>query len=475
MPSLVGCESEGPSSIDVPRRFDAVTDAYHEASLVDLPAQDVIRDDATFDATSGDARPDVATADAADGGSELQIPQRITAQLVFEAPVAATTPATWNAHLPKLTGDENFFYLNYSYETPDTPPRYSAILQRPRNGNANWTEVARVRYQHQPLGMVMDRARSLHMVFDCLQPMPGVSGECFQGGAGSGALGSRFYHLVFSSRNAMGALRWDTYGNYNEWTMESNGYMGISVAPDDSIQWSLADTMWNRHVQRFRAGMLSPAPVLNEPGRYLLYPITAWRQTGGLMFVGEFDPSGGSNAGYPAASLYALGVDNATRILRVMPDAPVAAGAPGAFPSDLDVGADQTIFALSYVYSAMPAQCTKLFRIEPGGVVNTIPVGCLDGYARLQVVDRNTLVLLSSATRDSMRVGVSTDRGDHWLWHTVMIDGINAADVAIGGWSLIDDRSAPLLYNPERITMVFSGTQMGNTSRRLYFAEFALR
>ncbi len=482
--TVAGCEDQIGASRDVVR-FDVVQ-ADQPARLADTHAIDSTLD-ANLEATDGRVPTDVDASAAADvqdvqdaGSLQIRVPPTIQAQLVFEAPVEATTPSTWNAHLPKLTGDESFYYVNYTFAPADHTLRYSAILQRPRGNGpggapAPWSEVARIVYPHQPPGIVMDRARTLHLVFDCLQYAPGMDRSCFQGGANSAGLVSRFYHLGFSARDPLGALRWDAYGNYNEWTVLSNGYMGIAVAPDDSVHWSLADGSWARHVQRFRGGRLSPAPVLSEPGRYLLYPSTAFSNQSELMFVGEFDPGGGSNAGYPAASLYSLGVNTATRILRITPDVPIAAGEVGAFPTDLDVAPNQTIYALSYVKTALATECTKLFRILPGGMVSTIAMGCLDSYARLQIVDDDTLVIIASGARDTVRIGVSNDRGDHWMWRSVPITGIAAQDIAVNSWTTIDETNSPLIYRSDRVAMVFTGIQMNNTARRMYFAEFSLR
>jgi hypothetical protein len=414
------------------------------------------------------------------GPAQLRIPSEIAAQLVFEAPAATSTPATWNAHLPKLTADQYNFYVNYSFETPETAPRYSAVLVRARAGGA-WREAARFRYQHQPLGMVMDRAGALHVAFDCLQLAPGMDGLCFQGGASSAGLASRFYHLVFSARNNSNELRFDTYANHSEWTAQSNGYIGIAVAPNDTVEWSLADSGWRRHVQRFRSVPQPAGPVLTALPRYLLYPINAWTSEFGLMFVGEFDPAGGNNAGYPASTLYATRAGESASVLRILPDAPVAAGEVGVFPSDLDVARDDTIYALAYVKSGMVDHCTKLFRIERGLLfgaranASEFAMGCLDSYAQLQLVDEQTLVVLSAANGHNVRLGWSTDRGATWEWRTVPITGINPADIAINSWTLLDDRNSPREFRADRIAMVFTGVQAGNSFRRMYFAEFALR
>lgn len=428
--------------------------------------------DASIDHRDAASEDSVADITADSGAARLTLPAEIAAEVVFSSTVGATTPPTWNAHLPKLVGDEQNFYAVFTHFPDATVDRYAAVARRPRAGGA-WQQVARLAYVHQPPGIVMTRAGALHMVFDCLRPAA-TDAQCFTGGAGTGGLQSRFYRLVFSSRSADGALRWDTYGNYGEWSAESNGYLGLAVAPDDSVQWSLANSAWARVVFRATNAAGSAIATLSEPGRYLLYPQSAWDGARSLLFAGEFEPSGGSNAGYPATSLYALGASaTPSRVLRVTPEVSVGAGMVGAYPSDLEVASDRTVYALAYQRRA--GGCSTLFRSDGGDRFTPLPVGCLDTYARLQLVDDRTLVLLSSAGGTSLRVGTSEDRGDSWRWSTIPIRGTLAADQTLYGYTLIDPRNSPAIYQPDRVRMVFSGSDAAGLSRTLYFAEWPLR
>jgi hypothetical protein len=430
-------------------------------------------DDADDTDTGMDASADASADTGADAGATVRIPSEITAEAVFEAPAGATTPPTWNAHLPKLVGDARFLYVAFTHYPEAVSARYAAVLRRARGGGP-WTEVARFASVHQPIGIAMTRAGALHVALGCLRASAGADVECFRGGAGTLGLRNRFYRLVFSARDATGALRWDTYANHGEWTGEANGYAGIAVAPDDAVHWSLLDATMNRPVFRAALGAGTRVATLSEPGRTLLYPLSAWDGDRPLVFVGEFDPSGGSNAGYPAASLYALDAASPTRALRIAPEVPVGPGMIGAFPSDLEATSDATVFALAYQRRAGGA-CTALFRGQIGRPFASLPVGCLDTYAKLQLVDDHTLVLVASAPGAAVRVGVSSDRGDTWRWTDVSLRGTHPDDREFFGYTLVDPRSAPGLFTPDRVRMVFSGYDAARTARRLYYAEWPLQ
>ena len=140
----------------------------------------------------------------------------VDAEVVTSVLRGASTPSSWNPNLPKLVGDSAFLYAVHTYYPDAIAQRYAYILKRPRAGSGNWTVVATFRYVHQPPGLVMDAQSRLHVVFECLRPSPNVAVECFRGGAGTGGLMNRFYHLIFKARNPDGSLRFDTYANYNE-------------------------------------------------------------------------------------------------------------------------------------------------------------------------------------------------------------------------------------------------------------------
>jgi hypothetical protein len=472
---FMGCSGEvaNDAGADV-RRSDVVEDVSALDSLAQddglADAGDALSSDVNVSDVGGDR---TVAHDVVDAGMGVVVPSEIAAEVVFESSAGAATPPTWNAHLPKLVGDDRFFYAVYTHAADAVSSRYAAVLRRARSGGA-WTEVARFQNIHQPPGVVMTRAGALHVTFGCLRSSPGVDATCFAGGAGTNGLNNRYYRFVFSARDASGALRWDTYANYSEWTAESNGYAGIAVAPNDDVQWSLLDAAYNRVVFRSSGAAGSTVATLSEAGRALLYPLSAWDGARALLFAGEFDRSGGSNAGYPASSLFSLGAGGAARVLRVVPEVPVGAGMIGAFPSDLEVTRDGTIYALAYQRRA-GSVCTALFRSDGGDRFDSVPVRCFDTYARLQLVDDGTLVLVATGTGARVHVGVSTNRGDSWSWSDVAVRGTHPADVSIYGYTLIDPRSSPGIFQSNQVHMVFSGSDSGGLARRLYYAHWSLR
>ncbi|MBI5517724.1 MAG: hypothetical protein HY909_28390 [Deltaproteobacteria bacterium] len=408
-------------------------------------------------------------------------PTALRARLVFTGPSGVTTPPSWNAHLPKLTGDARFLYAVHThFPTAPVSARFAAILRRPRSAaDAPWTEVARLTHVHQPPGVVMDTMDRLHLVFDCLREGT-ADVTCFPGGAGTGGVPSRFYHLIFNARDAAGALRWDTYLNYNEWTTNSNGYHGLATLPGGATVWALADTSWNRQVQWWLSptqyGTLAP---LSRPAVYLLYPILAPGPgvNGLLLYAGEFDPSGGTNAGYLASTAYRGTLSSGLAPwFRRTPTTPPARGAVGAFPSDLVSDGGGGYYALSYLAEG-PSRCTELLRFgrDLSAPPTVTPVGCFETYARLQVSRDGTLFLLASAGDRTFRLGVSSDRGARWHFSTVVVTGLEGTDdVSVYGASLLRADTAPGIYDPDRMVLLFSGSNAAGLARRTYAGELAL-
>jgi hypothetical protein len=430
-----------------------------------------------------DARSDVSDAADAAPASDAPpfAPAELRARVVFSGPAGVTTPPSWNAHLPKLTGDARYLYAVHThFPTAPVSARFAAILRRPRDGtDLPWTEVARVTHVHQPPGVVMDTMNRLHLVFDCLRE-GAADVTCFPGGAGTGGVPSRFYHLIFNARDAAGALRWDTYLNHNEWTAHSNGYHGLATLPDGATVWSLADSVWGRQVQWWLSstqyGTLS---ALSRPGVYLLYPILVpgTERSGLLLYAGEFDPSGGTNAGYLASTAFQGTLASGLRPwFRRTPTTPAAPGTVGAFPSDLVSDREGGYYALSYRAEG-PSQCTELLRFGPDlALTPTVtPIGCFETYARLQVSRDGRLYLLAAAGARAFRVGVSADRGARWRFLTVPVTGLEGTDdTQVYGASLLRPDTAPGIYDPDRMVLLFSGANAAGLARRTYYGELAL-
>ena len=450
---LLGCASGGTEPA---RDRDATNDAV--ADVTDAFAEAAV-----------DAPPDLS--DAAP-----KLPARVFLEPIAESPAPTKTPPTWNAHLSKLVGDASFLYAVHTSFTEEVATRYAAIMRRARSGGP-WTEVARVSYPHQPPGVVMDPSGTLHMVFDCLRPST-ADVTCFAGGAGTSGVNSRFYHLAFGARDGASALRFDTYANWNEWTALSNGYHGIGLLADGTVVWALADAAWGRVVQyRTPSGATGTAATLTRPSTYLLYPILFGNEATKLgLFAGEFDPAGGTNAGYPAAALFTGSTTGLTERLRITPPTKVDPGAVGAYPSDIERADDGTVYAL--VYKKDADRCTELLRFDGGLAATPKPfsLGCLETYAKLQLSRSGLLYVLGSGDATGMRLGVSGDRGATWTFGALAFDTpLGAGDVRIVGATLIKTYTSPKLHDPDVMTFFAAGLDAAGTSKRSYFGRVELR
>ena len=398
------------------------------------------------------------------------VPTAANVELIATSPARVLTPPAWNEHLPKLVGDGMFDYAVHTYFTDATDTRYAAILRRPAApaiGAGQWTEVARVTTPHQPPGVVMDTSLRLHMVFDCLRP-GATDVECFPGGAGTQGNTSRFYHLVFATRDGSGALRFDTYGNTNEYTAESNGYHGIGTTADGATWWSLADANWARVVQWSEGAQEGTVATLTVPNAYLLYPIHGAHPMLGstqlVLYAGEFDPNGGNNASYLASTAFSGNLSGLSELFRRAPPS-AAPGTIAAFPSDIAFDAAGTLYALSYLPSD-GGQCTELLRFDGGlGKAPTIlPVGCDSDYATLHFSRAGVLYLLTDATGPAVTLGVSADRGQSWSRHTIPLQGVPASsgDVGFHGFTPVRAYTSPALFDPDELLFFFYGVDANN-------------
>lgn len=454
-----GCAGDASPRADAPILRDLGTDA----------ARDALGDGPRDAGAQPDVSPDMAVA---------YVPTAMTVALIAAGPDRQTTPPTWNANLPKLVADGQYFYAAHTHFTADVATRYAAILRRARSGGA-FSEVARINYVHQPPGIAFDAQDRLHLVFDCLRPA-GQPVTCFAGGAGTGGLTSRFYHLVFSARDAQGALRFDTYANRNEWTAESNGYLGLGTTPSGRTVWSLADGTWGRVVQtQDSAAAVATISTLTVGQGYLLYPIhhaTATTPEKLLMFAGEFDPSAGNNAAYLAATAYQGSPSGLTQLFRRTPGTPQP-GKVGAFPSSLAFDAQGTLLAVVYRVDGSGG-CSELLRFDGGlGAAPTVlPLGCLGTYAKLQVSSAGTYYLVDGGVGATLRLGVSADRGTSWAWHDIPLTGLPAnGDISYIGYTPITPSCAAKAYAPDVLRVFFAGVDGSGGARHSYFGELQLK
>jgi hypothetical protein len=373
------------------------------------------------------------------------------------------TPSTWNPHLPRLAGDGEWLYALHTWYADDLGERYAAILERPAEGG-EWAEVARVLYPHQPPGMVVDRDGALHLVFVCM-PDGGTDQTCFPGGAGTSGAQPRFYHLVFSGRDESGRLRWNTYTNVNEWPGPTNGYLGLGTTADGLTWWSLADSDWSRVVQWW-ADVTSHGTVarLSEADRYLLYPIHLAhpdRASADLaMVVGDFDPAGGTNAGYPGATAF-RGATSGLGEVWSREDADPVEGAVGVFPGDAALD-DDGLHILSYVDEG---GCYT--ELDDAGLLSRLD--CLGTYARLLEGEHGRWILAPTAGEGRLRLYWEEEGA--WRPVDLELDGELPEGEVLYNFIPAGADASPLLFGDGRHRLLASGMDEEGLSQRSYLVE----
>jgi hypothetical protein len=219
--------------------------------------------------------------------------------------------------------------------------------------------------------------------------------------------------------------------------------------------------------------------VLTTPNTYLLYPIQASSPMPGsqelILFAGEFDPTGGNNASYVAATAFAGNASALSPLFRRAPMTPLR-GVINAFPSDLAFDASGTLFALSYLPMGGGA-CTQLSRFDGGlsAPPTMLPVGCVSDYAKLQFSQGGTLYLLTDGAGADVVLGISRDRGASWSWATIPIVGLPAVgDVQFHGFTVVKPYHSPALFDPDRLRFFFYGADAAGGVANSYLGEIDL-
>jgi hypothetical protein len=413
--------------------------------------------------------PDTAvTADTADTAQAEPIELVARIEVIARSPSGVATPPTWNANLPKLAGDGLFYYAVHTWYADDASQRYAEILSRPSDGG-EWSVLATVDMPHQPPGLLIDEGGRLHLAFACQRP--GDSDvTCFAGGAGTQGNSRRFYHLVFEARAADGRYDPSTYGNWDEFTGPTNGYLGLGTTPDGTTWGSLADESWRRVVWSWGpGGEVDELATLDVSPYYLLYPVHAALSVGEyLLFGGLFDPGGGGNAAYDAAVALSGNGSGFTALYQVAPggDASLA-----AFPGDALLDEAGTTL-LSYLDDGA---CDTLLATDVGESSEVeVRLGCLGTYAKLHR-DGDTLWLLSPSATTEWVIASSPDGGLSWSWATIPVEGLDPDDTVLTGFTLIRPDTAPLAHDPAVIRFFASGLDSSSLATRSYFGELRLR
>lgn len=443
--------------------------ACHDGPSPKPVATDSATDTAPVDSARDSSPPlDSSSPDTADTADRFVVPTVATVEVIARSPVGVTTPPSWNANLPKLASDGTFLYAVHTYYPDDAASRYAAILSRPITGG-DWTEWARIDMPHQPPGIVVDTDGRLHVVFACQRPGD-TNVTCFPGGAGTQDNALRFYHLVFETR--ADDLRYDptTYGNWDEWTGATNGYLGLGTTPDGTTWWSLADDAWRRVVQSWSAGGdVDTLATLDLSPYYLLYPVHAalsYREL--LLFTGAFSPLSGSNASYDAAVAF---LGDGSELRSVYQVAPGSGATLAAFPSDALYDAYGTA-TLAYVDDGAP---DNVLATGLGTSSETeTRMGNLGTYAKLHR-DGDTLWLLSATATTTWNLAYSHDNGVTWTWTELAVEGIDLADTTLVGFTLLRPDGSPLAHDPGIIRFFAAGVDSQSLSTRSYFGEINLR
>ncbi len=436
----------------------------------DGPAGSTIRPPVESDIDSAlDSAPPADTSDS-DSDTATPDPLELIAhvEVIGRSPSAVATPPTWNANLPKLAGDGQFYYAVHTWYPDDAAARHADILSRPIDGG-EWSVLATVDMPHQPPGLVIDTEGRLHLAFACQRP-GNDDVTCFPGGAGTQGNSRRFYHLVFETRAADGRYDPSTYGNWNEWTAATNGYLGLGTTPDGTTWWSLADDSWRRVVMSWGpGGDVDELATLDFSPDYLLYPVHASLSVREmLLFAGLFDPAGGNNAAYDAAVAF---LGNGSEFTPVYQVAPGSGASLAAFPDDalLDE-AGATVLAYVDDGACDTVLATRLAETDE----QETALGCVGTYPKLHR-DGDTLWLLSPSATTAWQVARSGDAGLSWTWATIPVEGLDPGDVTLTGFTLVRPDTAPLAHDPAVIRFFASGLDADSLATRSYFGELRLR
>lgn len=417
---------------------------------------------------TGDSSAHPDTSPPLDTGDPFTAPSVATVTPIASSPTAVSTPPSWNPNLPKLASDGVYLYAVHTYYADDPATRYAAILSRPVAGG-EWTEWARVEMPHQPPGLVVDAAGRLHLVFACQRP-GSADVTCFPGGAGTQGQSRRFYHLVFETRDDDLRYRADTYGNWDEWTAGTNGYLGLGTTPDGTTWWSLADDAWRRVVQSWGAGGdVDTLATLDLSPYYLLYPVHAslsLREL--LLFVGEFNPGGGSNAAYDAAVAF---LGDGSEFRPAYQVAPGSGATLAAFPNDalLDAHGPTT---LAYVDDGA-ADNLLATGVGTSAELET-SLGNLGTYTKLHR-DGDTLWWLAPSATTTWNLAYSHDSGQSWSSNPVAVEGLHPDDTTLVGFTLLRPDGSPIAHDPATIQFFAAGLDATGLSTQSYYGEVHLR
>lgn len=444
------------TSTDVP----ALMDAPEVVEMDQVPPVDSPTAADVMDVQDSSALPDAPVV-------PVTIPDQIRAEVVFDFADNPTPrqSSNFNPNLPKITGDENYYYASVSYLNNAASGGWGRIYRRGRRGGP-WMSGVQVDNIMQPLGIAMDSQHILHAVMDCPANGPGTQ-NCLGNSITSDNVPLRFHHLAFAERALDRSIDFSLFRTVPLHALNSNSYPSLHIFGDVAAVSVLTESP-----RRRIASIGNSAPFQFVSDTTAFQYLVAVRHPMAAIFLGSDITLTPPPTTVSLTARAVLGAVVST-IHTVSPD-PVPPGGAVANASDIQLSPRGELFALTRVHRNN-GMCTELIRAMNPVRVETLPVGCVESYAKLQVVDDNTLVIFTAgAFRSSLRIGVSLDRGASWDWVDRTID-TGPDPLQIVQITTLHEQSGPLAFERNRAKLLFCTQNGANPCTKVFFTEFALR
>jgi hypothetical protein len=199
---------------------------------------------------------------------------------------------TWGAQIPKVVYDGRWFYVLVIDHVGSADHNWGARIFESRDGR-HWRQAFVLRdpatgngFVYQPLGLLIDRRKQLHIVGGCF-----TGGECYPGVPPATHGEIYTLHVVLSQRGPNGAILFTRPTDLSIRTPAADGcpvesvYQGLSMDPTGTtIYQATSDlsfhSLWLRRWDALSGRLVSCARVGNYPppaaeapcGKALLYP-----------------------------------------------------------------------------------------------------------------------------------------------------------------------------------------------------------
>ena len=386
----------------------------------------------------------------------LTYEKNITGEIVFEDNASAMTPSTWNAHLPKLVtnGDWSYSIFTRYDATGSMENRVSWIYKKYKNGN-EWQYTGKeFKNVHQPPGLVLDLDGNLHVFVSYLgSPL-------------------RFYDFIFKNRNPDGSINFDNYENYDEWSSDSYGYMGVGVNPKSGTVYTSLATTSNFVQTIFNVGSKNvqyyTVPKVGK-STLSLYPQFAFSPNGNMFYTENELISNWNLAGqYSDLGVYRIVDGHFNLIFSDHVDNPNAVDR-WIFHSDMAFDSEGKLYVLYFKKPIVDGNCYYLLKEKSDGNLSqpigikcssfTPPKGekCAENsYVQLQIDSRNYIYLLDRNGNNLVLLR-SKDDGNTWEQFVLTIPYLLPGTANLSNPTIIKPWSSPVGYNPDVIYGIFSG------------------